>query len=125
MNVALDRLLALGMVEWNEKNKKWILIEEAVSNVDENYSQIANRKMQKQLLEKAVNALELIPFENRDQSSISFPMSKNKIKEAKLLLKEFRMKFAEILQNDENASDVYQLVLGFYPLTQTNKEKLK
>lgn len=81
----------------------------------------ANAKVfQRELVIKALESMENEPFENRDLSSITFVMSRDKMEIAKAEIRKFRLKMAQLFEQDPTADDVYSLTVQFAPLTKPN-----
>lgn len=85
----------------------------------EDISSSALKKAHNENLELAKKKLESIALEMRDFSSISFGLDLDNIDEAKTLIREFRLRFANLL-NKGNKTQVYQLALQLYPLGDLN-----
>lgn len=81
------------------------------------------RKYHKQLLEKALSALFTHPIEERDFGGLIVSVKKEKIPEAKKMLKEFRLKFCEVMNQVNEHDEVYALTTQFFQLT-TQEAKL-
>ncbi|MEQ1665442.1 MAG: TIGR02147 family protein [Bdellovibrionales bacterium] len=116
---ALERLKRLELISIDSKGTI-TTTESLVSTAGNPFTAAAFRKLQKQVLEMAIVALEETPMEYRDQSSMTMAINSNRINEAKDYLKKFRRKFCAQLQNDSKRDAVYQLSLSFYPLTKLN-----
>jgi uncharacterized protein (TIGR02147 family) len=86
----------------------------------------ARKSLQRQILTKALAALDDVPIENRDQSSMTLAIDSSKLNEAKKMLKKFRRDFTKHLQESKIRNHVYHLSLSFYPVTQfkTTHEEL-
>lgn len=76
----------------------------------------ALRKSHKEALELAGEKLISIPTESRDYSSRTLSIKVTDLPKAKELIREFRNKFAEMIDSQEG-EEVYQLNLQFMPLT--------
>lgn len=123
-NAAIERLVRVGLIEILEDGT-WKHLSDGRTSISPNYTTAAMRSMQKQILEKAIDALENIPFEVRDQSSIATAMNSKLLPEAQEKIKNFRRELAAFVRSEGPLDSVYQLSIAFYPLTQTDrKEKL-
>lgn len=78
---------------------------------------LALRKSHKESLEMAAVKLESIPLEYRFFSSSTIPVDKNKLAEAKDLIREFRKRLTALLSKDR-PTEVYQFCIQLFPLTQ-------
>jgi len=98
-----------------EVNSEWT----DTSFEGEAYNTIAQRKLQRQILEKAIQALEEVPKKYRDQSSTVMAVKKSDLLEAKKRIREFRHSLCEFLQRDPSTfEEVYQLSVSLFPLSQ-------
>lgn len=113
---AIDRLVRLSLVE-KTKNNKWRLKTENGSAIDSSVNSGAAKKLQKQLLEKAIQAIDEIPLDHRSQSAMTMAIPSSRLNEAKELIKQFRRQFTEIMQSKGERDSVYQLSVSFFPLT--------
>ena len=86
----------------------------------------ARQKLQKGLLQKAIDAVEHVPVTERDNGSVTLAINKSRIPEMKKRLQELRLQLIQEFQPTESAEldEVYQLMVAFFPLTKTNKEHL-
>ena len=112
---AVQRLIDLNMIQV-DANAKLKELPKAHTTVQHQYSNSAFRKLQKQILLQAINALEEVPFEVRDQSSLTMAIDPALIPEAKEKIKKFRRELCAFLQtNDQNLTEVYQLSISLFP----------
>lgn len=113
---AVGRLTRLKLIKvlFNKNGKKYI----STSNttVGEPMSD-ARKELQRQFLVKAMESLQTVPFELRDQSSMTLAFDPNLLPEAKKMLQEFRRKFTDKLLRRSKKTAVYHLNLSFFPLT--------
>ena len=89
IKAAVERLKRVGLLEV-DKNGRWINTNGNNTNLDNAMVAVARRSLQKQILEKAIYALEEIPFENRDQSSMTLAIDRKLLSEARKKITEFR-----------------------------------
>lgn len=115
---AQDALLRLERLQLIQKNKKGVYILRNGENTTVNYpdSTDALRKMQKQILEMAVLALENVSMVERDQSTMTMAMDYRQMSEAKVRIKKFRRELCEYLQQTKSRNSVYQLTISLYPV---------
>jgi len=114
---AMARLERIGLIE-PVKDGGWNLITDQVTTLSTPFTYPAFRKYQKQILEQAIEALEEVPIEKRDQSSMVMRFPVKRIQEAKEDLKNFRRSFCAKYENDQTCDEVYQLSLSFFPVTE-------
>ena len=114
---ALERLENLGMIKKNHNNMLHSTTENILVYGGDN-TLFFLQKIQKQLLNLAVDALDHTPKPNREQASMVMAINKKDLPEAKARIKQFHHDLSEYLQRPHRESDeVYQLVTSFFPLT--------
>lgn len=113
---ALDRLQRLGFIRI-ERNR-WQLNSPNNSWTSASKTSGARRILQKKLLEQGVAAIENIPFELRENGSLTIAIDKKRLPEFKDKLRLFREDLAKFFQKDtKNLDEVYNLSLAFFPIT--------
>lgn len=116
VEIAVEKLLAVGFLEINNKGQ-WIDISgNNTNNYVGDYSNSSLRKYQKDLLVKSLEALEKIPREQRDHTSLMLSFSKDNIKSAKEFIKKFRSEFMTYGET-KGADEVYSLNISFFPIS--------
>jgi transcriptional regulator with XRE-family HTH domain len=119
---AVQRLTALRMLEIDAKGKL-VRAPGSYTTIRHAYSHSAFRKLQKQILTQALEALEEVPMAERDQSSITIAIDKKRLAEAKEKIVRFRREMSALLQpKDADVDSVYQLSISLFP---AKKGKLK
>lgn len=78
---------------------------------------MARRQYQKVLLEKSIEALENIPFDLRDHSSMTIAIDKKRLPELKDFLKEIGSLIVKNFQEDGEFDEVYQFTMSLFPAT--------
>jgi uncharacterized protein (TIGR02147 family) len=123
VHAAIERLVRLDFLEIKE-NGKWIILDKGNSTtIGSELTSSALRKMQKQILTQALVALEEVPIEKRDQTSMTMAIDSSLIPEAKLRITRFRRELSSFLENGKKKDQVYQLALSLFPLTQIEDKK--
>ncbi|MDH4468554.1 MAG: TIGR02147 family protein [Bacteriovoracaceae bacterium] len=82
----------------------------------------ARKNYQSELLRLSMESLVNDDIEQRDHTSMMVSIKKDKIPLAKELIKEFRRKFAKLIDSKENPDHIYQLALSFFPITKEIKK---
>jgi len=113
---AVERLERLGFLKITSSGK-WIDESGAVTTVGNEFTAMAFRRLQKQVLEKAMEALESVPLELRDQSSMTMAVNSKRISAAKERIKKFRRKLCAYLKSGGPKDQVYHLGVSLYPVT--------
>jgi uncharacterized protein (TIGR02147 family) len=129
VNNAIERLQRLKMLEIT-KGGKWIDCSRNNTILpnfsDEGFTDLALRRLQKQLLEKSLDSVDMVPIEKRSHTSVTLAVDAEDLPEVKKKLREFRRELAAYLERKKARPDsVYQLCLSFFPLTETEQGELK
>lgn len=120
VRAAVERLKRLGFII--VKNKKWTLLSPNNKWVENEFTTMARRNLQKTYLQKSIEAIETVDFSDRDNGSITIAISKKRLDEIRKEIKKFRENLSEIMQKDEDELDqVYQFTTSFFPLTDLKK----
>ncbi len=122
VNIAISRLKNLGLIA--ETNGKLTNISGNNTTLnDSKYSSSAARKMQKQILQQALTAVDEVPVTSRNQTSMTMAISTARLPEAIACIKKFRREMSHILEQDSKKDAVYQLSVSLFPITRIDKEK--
>lgn len=112
---AVQRLVRLGLLTTNDKGQ--------VLGIQKNHTTIggvpssANREHERQLLQKAIEALEEVPVVDRSNSSMTMAIPMSRVKEAREKIIAFQREMSTFLQRKGKRDSVYQLSIAFFPLT--------
>jgi len=82
----------------------------------------ARKNYQQGLLRRSEKALLETPINMRDHTGMMVSIKKENLPKAKKLLKSFRRKFAQLMDEDQDADSVYELCLNFFPLTSNDSK---
>lgn len=115
---AVERLQRLEYLEIT-KDGKWIDTLGDANNLGNEFTAPAMRKMQKQILTKAITAMDDIPYEDRVQSSMTMPVSKKKMKLAKKKILNFIEELDHFLKTGEDCDEIYNMSFSLYPISNT------
>lgn len=120
-NIALERLLRIGLVAkkgqsftHTNKNNTW----------DSSVTTDARKNLQRQLLEKSLLALESLPFEVREHSSLTVAIDKKYLPKIKTRVQNFKDELDQFLTktNKNELDSVYQIQISVFPLTKLEGE---
>ncbi len=115
--MALDRLITLKLIEKNSKGR-FIKVTSHISVMTPEFTTIAMKGRQKAVLSKAMVALENLPIEIRDHSSITLSLDSDLLPEIKEKIKKMRRSLANyITQKSKKRDHVYELSVSFFPWT--------
>jgi hypothetical protein len=110
---SLKKLLELGLLE-NIEGKLVRTLLPFTTNVD--IPSVSIGEHHRQSLEKAIVALEEVPVELRDYTTVNYVLDSSKIPEVKKIIQTFHRNLGKILP-EKDATDVYRLNVQFFPLT--------
>lgn len=112
---ALERLKRLGMLKI--KGGKLVKAEGLYTNYTEGQTSAALKEYQRQVVKKALHAIDNCPQERKDITSITIAADSRKLGIAKEKIKTFRRELCAFLEDGEKDS-VYHLALQLYPVTE-------
>ncbi len=117
--LAVERLKTLGMIEETKDGKIVDRSGGYTSTLANDFSAAAFRNLQKQILEKGVQALEEIPFEKRSQTSMTMAIDPAKIPIAKKMIQKFQEELNAFLgvTTKTTGGEVYHLGVSLYPVS--------
>jgi uncharacterized protein (TIGR02147 family) len=108
---ALQLLLSLNLIEVQQGE----LVRTASDiNVPGGISSTAIRKYHRQNLERAITALDVIPVDERDFSSVILPFSKDHLADAAVIIGRMRNELCELCPEDQ-ADRVYAINIQLFP----------
>lgn len=113
---AVERLKRLNYLEITPEGK-WVDRLGDTNNLGNEFKAPAFTEHQRQVLAKAMEALDKTAYENRVQSSMTLPVSKEKVKEAKQMILNFIDELNDFLRSGPTKDEVYNISVSLYPLT--------
>jgi uncharacterized protein (TIGR02147 family) len=116
----VDRLLSCGLLTRNSGGK--IIKTDANVATTEDILSPALRKSHKEYLEIGLEKLESIPLELRDFSASTMALDIQRMPEIKKLIRDFRKRLMAFAEKGKT-TDVYQICLQLYPLTEVKARK--
>lgn len=117
---ALKLLFDLGFIERDESGA----IKQThrhIASGDEVHS-LAVTNFQREMIDRAAISIEATPPDRREIGSITFAVSKDKLSEAKKMIRNFRSKLSGFLAEEHTADAVYQFNLQLFNLTKVEKD---
>jgi hypothetical protein len=118
--VVLANLSSAGLIRTNEGGQ--LEKSQTFVRTTEDVSSVAIRESHKETLEMGKTKLDEVEMMLRDFSSTTLAVDLEKLTEAKTIIREFRQKMSALLR-DGNKTDVYQLAIQFYPLTNPSEKE--
>lgn len=124
VNAAVERLKRLEMLVI-DKAGTWTDQSEFVTTLHSHLTSAAQRKHQKQVLSQAQKALEDIPIELRDQTSVTMAIPVSELPLIKEKIKTFRRDLCASLALNPTKDEVYQLAISLFPISKTTPPSRK
>ncbi len=118
---AVSLLMKLGLVTDNQEGNL-ILTDKNIST-GAHWRSVAVRTFQKQTMKLAAEALERIPREVRDISTITLGVSLKNLPLLKDRIQEFRSSLTRLANEDTMPDEVYQLNIQLFPLSNRTRGK--
>jgi uncharacterized protein (TIGR02147 family) len=113
---AVERLKRLNYLEITPEGR-WVDRLGDTNNLGNSFQRPAFTEHQRQVLNKALEALDRTPYEDRVQSSMTVTVSKDKVKEAKGMILNFIEELNDFLRSGDSKEEVYNISVSLYPLT--------
>jgi uncharacterized protein (TIGR02147 family) len=118
--VVVNNLVTCGLLI-KDQHGQWVKAHENIRTTEDINSQ-ALRDGNREAILMGADKLDEVKVELRDISSMTITMDLEKLPEAKTIIREFRQKMMALLR-DGNKTDVYQLAIQLYPLTNNEYTK--
>ena len=122
VTAATERLVRCGLLEIKANGTWKDLTGGTSTTTGSSFTAAAFRKLQRQLLEKAIQCLEEIPMEDRDNSNMLIAIDTSRLPQAKQRIKKFRRELAQFLSRGKRRNQVYNLSVALFPLSRKNGE---
>jgi len=116
VNIAVQRLKRLNFLEVTSRGK-WCDKVGATTSVSNGHTDSAKRLQQRQILTKSIEALEDIPLELRDHSTVVMAIDSSRIPAAKGMIRDFRRQLSTLLEKGSDKDQVYVLNVSLFPVT--------
>jgi hypothetical protein len=119
VEIAMGRLERVGLLKI--EGKRWIDMTNNgfATNIHDDLTTEAARRLQKQILEKSIQALEDIPIAERDHTSMTMAIHSGDLKKAKNKIRRFRRELCKQLERNPNPTHVYHLNISLYPVSKS------
>ncbi len=122
VRLALGRLSRLGLIKLNPGGG-WEVTTTAVTTLNSPLSTTEFlKKGQEQMLERSIDALQHLPLEERDHSSIAFAFQRADLPRVREYIKRFRRRLDGLAAKAKRKDSVYALTISFFPLTKNKTQ---
>lgn len=112
--VAVERLIRLGLVK--SENGSLIKTSRQLTNQSSINTSAAHREFQKQVVEKALLAIEECESEEKDITSMTMAIDESNLEKARELTRKYRRDLCALLE-DGTQTRVYNLGIQLYPIS--------
>jgi hypothetical protein len=117
----IERLIRLNLL--TAKNSRLYKTNETITNHTGLNSSVARKTLQKQVVTKALAAIDEVPQEDKDITSITMAIDPKNLDKAREMIKKFRRELCTLLEEGEQTR-VYNLAVQLYPVSKKeNQEK--
>lgn len=118
---AIKILIEMGLLKRDKSNN--LIIVDGRLDTSNDISSEAIRRYHEQMLEHAKAAVRKFNVEEREITSTTLVMNSKQIGIAKELIREFKQKFEQLLE-DESGDRVYQIQIQLFPLTKNKNQEI-
>ncbi|MBI1853189.1 MAG: TIGR02147 family protein [Planctomycetes bacterium] len=122
VNLALSRLLHLGLLEMVDRTH-WVDRSGDTTASLADFSRVAIQRLFEQVRRLSLAAVNDVPTAFRDHSSTTLAVSTAQLSEALERIARFRRELIAFLEQGDKRDDVYQLEIGFFPLTNLRERR--
>lgn len=112
---SLELLLELGMVR--EESSGILVRSDSILSTGENWTLEAIREFQRQILGLSSRALEAVPREEREISTVTFSASRERFLKIRSRIQEMRAEILALVRTDPEPDAVYHLGVQLFPAT--------
>ncbi len=110
---ALSRLCTLGLII--RKKNHWMLLSKNLTTSND-VPNFLLRKVNREYIEKAIEALEDVPMDRRNISGITMAIDVKKLPIAKQMIQDFRRDLAKVLESGKK-NQIFRLNVQFFPIS--------
>jgi plasmid maintenance system antidote protein VapI len=114
--VAVERLVRVGLLRIDDEGR-WLALHANNTSAGKDLYHAAYRRLQRQILEQAIRALDEVPLERRDQSSMTMAIDSSRLPAAIEKITVFRRELCSFLEQGEERDQIYQLAVALFPVT--------
>ena len=120
--LALERLIRLEILDYDHNGKLHRTTTHLSTTTD--IASAGIRHFQRQILEKSIFSLESHDISERDITSVTIAINEDRISEAKVEIKKFRLKMSEFLATGEKTR-VYNFGIHLIPLSKSINDNIE
>lgn len=120
--LGLERLIRLEFVK-EDDDGSLVVGSTNFSTLSHKNTNLALRNLQKEILEKGIDALEETSVDKRLQTTITVAVNTKKLDVIKEKILNFQSELNEYIESMNNCDEVYHISFTSYPVTKTKNEK--
>ncbi|MDH4468350.1 MAG: TIGR02147 family protein [Bacteriovoracaceae bacterium] len=122
VNIAVERLVRIELLEIDEEGQWHDISGGLTTNISEGLTSAASRKLQKQILEMAIQSIDIHDLSKRDNTSLTIALHSDDLLEVKQRIKNFRRSLLDFLERPESKSpnEVYHVSFALNPITNSD-----
>jgi plasmid maintenance system antidote protein VapI len=117
INAAVECLQRLGLLKIKKGGQWTAILNYTNVGKDGEFTDVAHRNLQKQVLQMAIKAMDEVPVHYRDQSSMTMAVDVARLPKAIEMITEFRRHLCGFLEGETLKEDVFQLSISLFPIT--------
>jgi uncharacterized protein (TIGR02147 family) len=122
VNIALQRLLRLGLLEMSEHDR-WTDKSGDAEFHSASLTEAACNQMNQEIHELAVQAIKRIPNEHRVHRQMIVALDSRRLPRLRALADEFMKELRSLVSESDGKDDVYQVEISFFPVTTLKKPR--
>ena len=122
VNIALQRLLRLGLLEMSGRDR-WMDKSGDAEFQSAALTEAACNQMNQGIHELAIDAIKRIPSEYRVHRQMVVALGSRKLPRLKMLADDFMNELRSLVSESDVKDDVYQMEISFFPVTTLKKTK--
>lgn len=114
LNEVINQLIGIGAVRI--VGDQFEVLYKSFSTVPIGFTSEKRRNLQKEFLKKAHDAIDSVPFELRDHSTLTIPISEKDLNAIKVILQRARARINSISEKRSKRDQLYNVSLALYPV---------
>ena len=113
---AIRRLVAAGILKIDEHGD-WHIQHSSNNWASDKYTSLTRKRLQKQILNLANESIDNVPFDRRENVSMTIAINEKSLPEIRRLIREFTESLRQFISSHHSRDSVYQFAVAAFPLT--------
>ena len=122
VNIALQRLLRLGLLEMSGRDR-WIDKSGDAEFRSTALTEVVCNQMNQEIHELAIDAIKRIPNQHRVHRQMVVALASSKLPRLRMLADEFMSELRSLVSEGDANDDVYQVEISLFPVTRLKKTR--